>query len=334
MASNIREVAERAGVATCTVSRVLNGTANVSDKTRSKVEQAMKELNYTPNELARRMFQQRSGIIGMLVPSIQHPFFSSLARYMESRLVEKGYKLLLMSTVGEDHKETGYSQILKSNLVDGVIMAVNLEQSDEYLQSLGKPVVQLDPREGTTLPYVVADHLEGGRLAAEALAKSGCKHVIHLVDKDEKGVLSYASHRSFMEYLYYQNVRTVPIGIDWDHLEVERYVTMATKLLKENPEIDGIMAPDLLAMAFYKAALRLGRKIPENFAVVAYDGTYVISTSPTDLTTVQQPIEELAKSTVRMMMDLLHGHGSKAGTWQLQLPVNISYGQSTTRGRM
>ena len=78
--ASIRDVAKRANVAACTVSRVLNGTANVAPETRMKIEQAMKELNYIPNELARSMFKQKAGIVAMLVPDIRHPYFSSPAK--------------------------------------------------------------------------------------------------------------------------------------------------------------------------------------------------------------------------------------------------------------
>ena len=81
--ASIREVAKRAGVAACTVSRVLNGTVAVSPETRQKIEKAMEELDYIPNELARGMFRRKAGIIAMLVPSINHPFFSSLADCIE-----------------------------------------------------------------------------------------------------------------------------------------------------------------------------------------------------------------------------------------------------------
>ena len=88
--ASIRDVAEKANVAPCTVSRVLNGTANVAPETKQRIELAMRELNYIPNELARGMFKQKSGIIAMLIPSIRHPYFSNLAHYIERKLYEMG----------------------------------------------------------------------------------------------------------------------------------------------------------------------------------------------------------------------------------------------------
>ena len=83
--ASIRDVAKKANVAACTVSRVMNGTANVAPETRQKIEDAMKELNYIPNELARGMFRQKSGTVAMLIPSIRHPYFSNLAHCIESK---------------------------------------------------------------------------------------------------------------------------------------------------------------------------------------------------------------------------------------------------------
>ena len=103
--ASIRDVAKRANVAACTVSRVLNGTANVAPETRMKIEQAMKELNYIPNELARSMFKQKAGIVAMLVPDIRHPYFSSLARHIEDELYKNDCKLMLCSTGDDPERE-------------------------------------------------------------------------------------------------------------------------------------------------------------------------------------------------------------------------------------
>lgn len=191
--ASIRDVAKRAGVAACTVSRVLNGTATVAPETRMKIERAMRELDYVPNELARGMFLQKSGIIAMLVPSIKHPFFSSLADCIEKCLYEEGYKLMLCSTSGSVEREREYLNMFKSNLVDGVIMAVNSLGEGDYIQ-FQKPMIMLDSSVGGKVPFVVSDHKMGGVLAAEEFVRNRCHYVLHLCAADEgKEVLSYES---------------------------------------------------------------------------------------------------------------------------------------------
>ena len=90
--ASIKDVARRAGVAPSTVSLVLNNTGYVSEKTREKVEKAMKELDYMPNELARNLYRNKTNIIGIIIPHIDHPFFSTFVKYTEKFLYELGYK--------------------------------------------------------------------------------------------------------------------------------------------------------------------------------------------------------------------------------------------------
>lgn len=206
--ASIRDVAKRAGVAACTVSRVLNGTATVAPETRMKIERAMRELDYVPNELARGMFLQKSGIIAMLVPSIKHPFFSSLADCIEKCLYEEGYKLMLCSTSGSVEREREYLNMFKSNLVDGVIMAVNSLGEEDYTQ-FQKPMIMLDSSVGGKVPFVVSDHKMGGALAAEEFVRNRSHYVLHLCAADEgKEVLSYESHRELERILGQHQIRT------------------------------------------------------------------------------------------------------------------------------
>lgn len=191
--ASIRDVAKKANVAACTVSRFLNGTENVAPETRKKIQDAIEELNYIPNELARGMFKQKSGIVAMLIPSIRHPYFSNLAHCIELKLYEKGYKLMLCSTDGQIEKERDYINVLKSNIVDGVIMGVSDLEDKEYLR-FEKPIVMLDYDIGVRLPVVVSNHEMGGSLAAEKFVISGCSYVIHIGDTDLSKVESYKAH--------------------------------------------------------------------------------------------------------------------------------------------
>lgn len=103
--ASIRDVARRAGVGVGTVSRVINGNGYVSADTKKKIEKAIEELEYTPNELARNLFRNKTGIVGILVPDVDHPFFSSYVRQTEAALYEVGYKTLISSTIGVSNRE-------------------------------------------------------------------------------------------------------------------------------------------------------------------------------------------------------------------------------------
>lgn len=324
--ASIRDVAKRANVAACTVSRVLNGTANVAPETKQRIESAMKELNYIPNELARGMFKQKSGTVAMLIPSIKHPYFSNLAHCIELKLYEKGYKLMLCSTNGEIEKEREYIQILKSNIVDGVIMGVSDLEDAEYLQ-FRKPLIMLDYDLGKQIPIVVSDHEKGGRLAAEKFAASGCRYVIHIGDRELSKVESYKCHKALEKELKRAGIQSRFIEIKWNEFEFESYLDIAKTILEQYPQIDGVMAADIQTAAFLKAAILLGRKIPDEFAAVSYDGTYVADINLINMTSVVQATDEIGSKTVEVLLDLMNG--KNAAKRKQIVDVSIKNGETS-----
>lgn len=303
--ASIRDVAKEAGVASCTVSRVLNGTANVAPETQRKIEEAMRKLDYVPNELARGMFKRKSFTIAMLVPNIQHPWFSSLASEIEKVLYKRGYKLMLFSTSDNPQKEKECFQILKSNIVDGIICGTTACEEEDYLKA-GKPMVMLDYKVGENYPIVVSDHIMGAELAAEEFIRSKCQYVIHICNiKQDKNIMSFGSHLRLDEILDKHGIRSRRVSIHWNDFDFDGYFELAKCILEEYPDLDGLMAADLPATAFLKAAIALGKKIPEDFVIVAYDGTFVTKTCTTKMTTICQPYEKIAYKAVEILISLI-----------------------------
>lgn len=305
--ASIRDVAKEAGVAICTVSRLINGTANVEPETEKKIEDAMKKLDYVPNELARGMFKGRSNSIAMLVPNIQHPWFSSLASEIEKILYEKKYKFMLFSTSDDKQREKECFKLLKSNIVDGIICGTSACTAKEY-QKIDKPMVMLDYKVGDKFPVVVSDHKMGGQLAAQEFINSGCKYVIHISGiKVDKNIMSFECHEELDRVLAENGIKSRRVPIQWNDFDFQGYFEMAKCILEEYPDVDGIFAADMPAIAFLKAALAIGKKIPDDLAIVAYDGTYITNASTTRLTSIHQPYREIAQEAVRQLMDMIDG---------------------------
>lgn len=325
--ASIRDVAKKAGVAACTVSRVLNGTAAVSQETRIKIEKAMKELDYIPNELARGMFRQKSGIIAMLVPSIKHPFFSSLADYIEKELYVKGYKLMLCSTSGSIEREQEYLNTFRTNLVDGIVMAVNSLPETVY-EHFTKPMVMLDCHISKNIPFVVSDHRMGGQLAAEEFINNNCRHVLHLcAEKEEKEILSYKGHETLEQILTEHGIQTRGQEIRWNSFDLDGYRELAELILKNYPDIDGIMAADMAALAFYEAGKKLGKRIPDDLCIIAYDGTYILNVIDTNLTAVVQNLKLYSKEVVAMILELIENPGNHIEN--TYIPVSLKKGKTS-----
>lgn len=326
--SSIRDVAREAGVASCTVSRVLNGTAKVAPETQRKIEEAMRKLDYVPNELARGMFKGKSNTIAMLVPNIQHPWFSSLASEIEKVLYQNGYKLMLFSTNDDEKREKECFQILKSNIVDGIICGTSTSSVRDYLK-VEKPMVMLDYKVGAKFPVIVSDHRMGAKLAAEEFIRNGCKYVIHVSSLHiDKNIMSFQSHEQLDELLKEVGIYSRRVEIRWNDFDFEGYFELAKCILEEYPQVDGIMAADLPATAFLKAALAIGKKLPKELAIVAYDGTFVTKTGTTKMTTVCQPYVKIAEKAAECLMQMIKEPGLQMESEYI-FPVHLEKGSTT-----
>lgn len=324
--ASIRDVAKKAGVATSTVSRTLNASGYVSLETRKKIEDAMKELNYIPNELARSMFRQKSGIVAMLVPDILHPFFSTLAKHIEEELYNCGFKMMLCSTGNDPKREKDYINMLKTNMIDGVIMGVNSLDDEEY-KMFNKPVIMLDREIDNNTMVVVSDHEQGGYLAADKFIECGCKNIIRVSGNSSKEVLSRKSHISFESRLKPHNINILDLDIKWSDFDFERYYEFANKILDEYEDIDGVFCADILASAFLKAAINKGKRVPQEFSVVAYDGTYTTNSNILSITTVVQRVDKIAKESVKLLVDAIDGKKIKQN--KIIVDVFLREGETT-----
>ena len=136
--ATLKDVAKETGLATGTVSRVLNNRGYISDEARKKVDDAMKKLNYQPNEVARSLHSKSSNTIGLIVPHIRHPYFSGMISNLENEANKRGYKILLCNSQSTDKKEQEYLNMCTGNQVAGIIrlhICGNIQQrkySDYY----------------------------------------------------------------------------------------------------------------------------------------------------------------------------------------------------------
>ncbi|MDR1532463.1 MAG: LacI family DNA-binding transcriptional regulator [Clostridiales bacterium] len=323
--ATIREVAKLAGVAVCTVSRVLNESGNVLPETRDKVLRAMQALDYVPDELTRGVFRKKVGIVAMLVPSIHHIFFGSLAHYIERELYTRGYKLMLCSTDDRIEREADYMRAFRSNLVDGVIMCVtNLE--DALYERFQKPMVMLDYKVNDRIPVVVCDNEQGASLAAEVFIRNKRKMVLQLKSESGKNVLSHLRHSRLDRDLTEAGVGVRTVSIKWSEFDYYGFQKLSHTVLEAYPEIDAVMAADLPACAFLKAALQLGKHVPGEFNVVAFDGTYLSHVNTMDITAIVQPLEQMAVKTVETITALIAG-GPVEPVF-CQFPVRLVHGET------
>jgi len=327
-AVGIKDVAKKANVSVTTVSRVLNNRGYISKETYKKVYDAIEELNYSPNQLARSLFRQKSDVIGLVIPDISHPFFCELTKYIETSLYKKNYKLMLCNTIGKSHRERDYINMLRQNKVDGIIIGSHTLDVDEYIK-LKLPIVSLDMDFGESILSVVSDHLSGGKMAAECLISNGCKNVVQIMGNREVSTPSHQRHFAFQQEMDAHKIKCRTIELKNLEFDFANYDTVIDQILNEDEVIDGFFSVDLIAAKFIKRAVELNFKIPEQIKVVGYDGTQMANLFSPQITTIKQPLEQLAWSIVENLIKLINGEKIESTT--IVHPVTLSLGQTTIK---
>lgn len=324
--AGIKDVAKRACVGVGTVSRMLNDSGYVAEETRAKIEIAMRELNYTPNELARNLYHKRTGIIAVLVPNVSYPFFAEFVDYVEAELYEAGFKMMLCNTVKASNAELEYLDMLNRHIVDGVITGVHSLDVEEY-RKIHKPIVALDRYLGDHIPVVAVNHKEGGRLAAEALISNGCKKILHFRGSTAVESPYHERHYEFERIMEKNHIKTYSYELEWNRFDSEYYREAVEDIFSREIDFDGVFAVDGLAIECMNETIRRHLKVPRDVKFVAYDGTFITEMVEPKMTAVVQPIEGLARESVRLLSDLISGKEYR--NKQVVLGVQLRKGNTT-----
>lgn len=178
--ATIYDVAELAGVSPATVSRVFNGTS-VSDEKVAAVRNAAKRLNFTPNRAARTLRRQSSEVIGLIIPDIENPYFTEMARGVEDVASDAGYSVVLCNSDAQVEKESTYLQIAISEHMSGVIIATASEDSDlDPILATGRPIVAVDRGTAYDVDGVVMANRAAGTSATQDLIRAGYHRIAYI----------------------------------------------------------------------------------------------------------------------------------------------------------
>lgn len=307
----IKDVAEKANVSIATVSRALNNRGYVSEKTRQAIKKAIAELNYSPNGLARNLFSCETKTIGYVVPTVCHPFFSQITQIVEQKLADLGYHMLLCTTDRNQDRESQLIDMLREHRVDGIIIGSHTLNAQKYAQA-DIPIVAFDTLLDCAQICVSSNHKLGGEMAAERVLQSRCQTVLQVIGNPEARTNARSRHQVFFEKMTQAGITCISVPVsDRSDLDVSTYAEFAQKLLASYPSVDTFFATDLLAIEIVKAAAALGCKVPDDIQVIGYDGSYIAAMSCPTITTVCQPIRELAETIAVSMYGLITGEADK-----------------------
>jgi LacI family sucrose operon transcriptional repressor len=196
--------------------------------------------------------------------------------------------------------------MLRRHKVDGIVIGSHTLEIDEYLK-IGLFIVALDRFLGDTIPTVSADHRKGGYLAARELINNGCKHVAQFMGEPRVSTPANERYYAFEEEMKKNNIACETINVGWNVFNIEDVINPVKEVLDKYDDIDGIFGSDMVAASALKEAERRGIDVPSHLKIVGYDGIFVTKITSPEITTIKQPMPEIADSIVKLMIDQING---------------------------
>jgi LacI family transcriptional regulator len=303
--STIHEVAKRAGVSPTTVSHVINNTRFVSKEVKERVNEAMAELQFQPNALARSLRRGKTHTLGLILPDSANPFFAEIGHGIEATAFNLDYSVILCNTEGNVDKERLYLNVLSNKRVDGIILVSVGEQEDllRVLQTYRRPLVLVD----RILPdvqtdAVLCDNFQGGYIATR-----------HLIDLGHRRIgvvagpyyLTPSSHRvtGYSEALAEAGIPTDESLMVRGDFQSESGWKAARELFKiPDPPTAIFACNDMMAIGVLRAAAETGKKVPDDLAVVGFDDITLAAYTVPSLTSVAQPKSKMSELAVQILI--------------------------------
>lgn len=318
----IKDVAKVANVSFTTVSRALSGNPEISEATRERILKICEEMGYTTNYIARSMIKKKTELIGLIVPSIDNPFMSELAYYAEVTARRFGYNLILCNSYPDLNQEIAAMQLMVGHQVDGVLIIPQKPESCETLKRYTSSVPtiflseNLREHDGN---YVSVDNRQGSILGTEYLYGLGHRKILYFGRR--KGSTTHQLRaEGYSEACRKLGIQENIISFDAPSSSIALGAEMARKLLGGKFDYTAVFAStDTNAIGLLQAAREQNIRIPEDISLLGFDNLQLSSLPQIDLTTVEQPKEEMAVSAVTMLMEKIEDN-SKISTHSIVAP--------------
>jgi LacI family transcriptional regulator len=298
---SIKDVAKEAGVGLGTVSRVINNSGPVKESTKIKVQKAIQKLNYKPNEVARSFKMKQTKTMGLIVPTLWHPFFSKFSMHVEERLSEFDYKLILCNSQNQVEKEISYITMLENNKIDGLIAITYSNEIDQYISST-LPIVSIDRHFTNDVIYVTSDNFSGGEIAAKELIQRGSQNLAYIGSRSSIQNESLKRVEGFEKYLNSFDMNYKLLILEEPVQDI--YLSIKT-FFEKNPDIDGFFCMnDKWAKIAMTVINETGKIIPDDIQVIGFDGVPASKDDQLDISTIVQPVKDMAYTAVDLIIKI------------------------------
>jgi len=341
----IRDIARAAGVSISTVSHVLNEYGDISEETERRVRHVMEELNYYPSALARRLVMKRSCVLQLLlfaVEGLHHPFFYEVTCGITTEVEKAGYELVLSVKDTRDRRWRETLRRCYESKVEGLMLMGTLPSAKVVaeVRASGIPAVMIDiPFEGPRLTYVTSDNIAGARRAAEHLISLGHRNIIYLSGYDLPDeytplpTISVARRMGYEEALRAHDIEFDPGLVCYGNYTQEGARSVVRAMLELRPDVTAVFAiSDVMAFGAMKAVRDMGRRVPDNVAVVGFDDIEAASYVRPALSTIKQHGELMGRSAVCELLRIIGN--PKRSPKAIVLPAELVVRESCGAGRL
>ena len=316
----IKDIAKICGVGVSTVSRAINNHPDINPETKEKIMNTIKEYGYVPNNRARNLKRVDAKAIAVLVKGISNPFFSNMIKVIEEECKKKRYSMELSHIETDEDEVDAALKVVKEKRLRGIIFLGGLfSHSDEKLKKLNVPFVFSTagsiPENISKNQYSnigVDDRKESARMV-DYLIRLGHRNIAIVVAEAEEESIGKLRLEGYYDALQAHNIPVNPKLIyqtrdDVGHFSMENGYLTAKKLIESEEQFSAVYAvADALAIGAIRALLEAGLRVPDDVSVAGYDGIDVSGYISPSLTTIRQPVEEMAKDTVKLLFDIIAG---------------------------
>lgn len=334
--ATIIDIAKRAGVSSATVSRVINGTGRVQDKTRERVEEAIREMHYQPNLMAKNLSTVHSDVIGMLVSDVRNPFYANIFVECEKYANEKGYSLHMCNYQNSEEMEFRYYNLLMAQRacaiihIGGSIDRKNINTSFRArLQEISEkiPVVTSVPVEGTGCRCVKLDNRRSMQALMEHLMELGHEKIALAGGLPE--MRSTFERRECYHEILRQRGLKYQLIVGSGTYDIQGGYLAAREILRGDELPTAVIAMnDFLAIGVVQAIQEQGLRIGRDISVASFDNTYLSEISQPEITSVGNDYYVFSRAVIDMVMDLLQ---KKPVEDILDLPIQLAPRESCQR---
>lgn len=310
MKVTISTISRLTGVSESTVSRVLSGKAEqfrISKSTIEKVKAEAKRCHYTPNLLAQSLRTRKTFTAGLTVPRIEDPFFSYIASVIINRLKDNGFHTIIADTLDSVTDEREALRLFQGRDVDGIIaVPVGNDPSEMEIINKNVPIVLIDRYySNTSLPFVVSNNFEGGRIGTEHLINKGYRRILSI--KGVPAALSSIERVNGFEAAIAKHldlkIEKAAIG---DAFSIENGYVSTMQAFKSGKNYDAIFTySSTILLGTLRALRELGYKVPEDVALLSFDGYYSFDYMKPAITRIEQPLFEIGSTAVDTLLKII-----------------------------